>query len=160
MIRGDAAAGFGGAADGEIDDQPAIQAQSRASRPQEASVVLVRMLCGFGCAPMFLGGVVVMGRVGVDYRGGEFWDCVNQVVFGVVGDAVCVGQAQRGVNVEFGVGVQAMTDPAHPHAVHRPHPGSGGQDGFGRVNESRVDAIDKAAKHVAHGRAQHGRLPR
>jgi hypothetical protein len=30
---------------------------------------------------------------------------VNQVVFGVVGDAMRGSQAQRGVNVEFGVGV-------------------------------------------------------
>ena len=47
----------------------------------------------------------VVGGVGVDHRGGQFGDGVGELMFGVVGDAVRFGQAQGGVDVEFGVGV-------------------------------------------------------
>ena len=59
-----------------------------------------------------------VGGISVDHRGSQFGQRVNQVVFGVVGDAMRGSQAQRGVDVEFGIGVQAVADPAHPHAAH------------------------------------------
>ena len=46
-----------------------------------------------------------VGGIGVDHRGSQFGQRVNQAVFGVVGDAMRGSQAQRGVNVEFGIGV-------------------------------------------------------
>src|ERR1700744_3088058 len=46
-----------------------------------------------------------VGGIGVDHRGSQFRQRVNQVVFGVVGNAMRGSQAQSGVDVEFGIGV-------------------------------------------------------
>ena len=47
----------------------------------------------------------VTRRVGVHEGGGEFRDCMGECVFGVVGDAVGIGEAGGGVDVEFGIDV-------------------------------------------------------
>lgn len=62
--------------------------------------------------------VWVVRRIGVDQRRGEVGDGVDEIVFGVVGNAVRVSQAQGWIDVEFGVGVQAVADPAHPQAAN------------------------------------------
>jgi hypothetical protein len=49
--------------------------------------------------------LALVGGISVDHRGRQFGQRVNQVVFGVVGDEMRGSQAQRGVDVEFGVGV-------------------------------------------------------
>jgi len=77
------------------------------------------------------------------------------VVIGAVGDLMCLRQSEIGVDIEFGIGVQPVTDPPHPHATHRPHSGAGGQGDLGGVDECRVHAIHQAAEHIPHSGAQH-----
>ena len=101
-------------------------------------------------------GLSVARGVGVDECGGQFGHGVGEGVFGVVRDAVGIGEAGGGVDVEFGVGVQPVSDPAHLHAAHPGDAGFGGQRGFGGVDEFGVDAVHEAAEHVAHGGAQDG----
>ena len=50
-------------------------------------------------------GLACVAGIGVDHRGSQFGQRVNEVVFGVVGDPMRGSQAQRGVDAEFGVGV-------------------------------------------------------
>src|SRR6476619_4600164 len=71
----------------------------------------------------------------------EFGNCVGEGVLGVVGDAVGVGEAGGGVDVEFGVGVQPVADPAHLHAADLGDAGFGGQCSFGGVDEGGVHAV-------------------
>ena len=96
------------------------------------------------------------GGVGVDEGGRQFRDGVGEGVFGFVGDAVGIGKAGGGVDVEFGVGVQPVADPAHLHAADLGDAGFGGQRGFGGVDEGGVHAVHEAAEDVAHGGAQDG----
>jgi hypothetical protein len=49
--------------------------------------------------------LALVSWIRVDHRGRQFWQRVNQLVLGVVGNAVRGSQTQRRVNVEFGVGV-------------------------------------------------------
>jgi hypothetical protein len=62
-----------------------------------------------------MGGCVGGGGVGVHECAGQFRHGVGKGVFGLVRDPVGIDKAGGGVDIEFGVGVQAMSDPAHPH---------------------------------------------
>ena len=94
--------------------------------------------------------------VGVDERGRQLWDGVGQGVLGVVGDAMRIGQAGGGVDVEFGVGVQPVADPPHLHAANLGDAGFSGQSRFGSIDENGVHPVHEAAEHVPHGGAQDG----
>jgi hypothetical protein len=59
-------------------------------------------------------------------------------VLGFVGDAVGFVKTCAGVDVEFGVGVQAVPYPTHLHAADLGDSGSAAQCGFGAVNKVRV----------------------
>ena len=61
-----------------------------------------------------------------------------------------------GIDVEFGVGVQVMPDPAHPYAAHRADTGTGGERRFGGVDELRLHAVQQATEHIADRGAEHG----
>ena len=74
---------------------------------------------------------------------------MGQFMFGSVGDGVRVSQAQRRVDVEFGVGFELMTDPAHPDSSNRADTRAGGQDPDGAVDEFGVDAVQQPAEHIA-----------
>lgn len=58
-----------------------------------------------GVMAVRLRGIGVTGGIGMDHRGGQLGDRVHEIVLGVVGDAMRLGQTQGGVDVEFGVGV-------------------------------------------------------
>ena len=45
----------------------------------------------------------------MDQGAREFWDGMGQGVFGVVGDAVGLGEAGGGVDVQLGVGVDPVS---------------------------------------------------
>ena len=62
-----------------------------------------------------------MGRIGVDEGAVEFRHGVDQLVLGVMSDAMSVAEADRRVDIEFCVGVQAVADPAHLDAMHALH---------------------------------------
>src|SRR5258705_3954596 len=96
----------------------------------------------------------VVGGVGVDEGAGEFGHRVGEGVFGLVRNAVGLGEAGGGVDVEFGVGVDSVSDPAHFDAANRFYSRFFGQGGFGGVDEFGVDAVHQAAEYVAHGGAQ------
>jgi hypothetical protein len=81
---------------------------------------------------------------------------MGQSVLGFVRDAVGIGEAGGGVDVEFGVGVQAVSDPSHLHAADFGDAGFGGQCGFGGVHKGGVHSVHEAAEHIAHGGAQNG----
>ena len=97
-----------------------------------------------------------VGRVGVDHCGRDFRQGMRQIVLAVVRDAMCRSQTQHRVDIELGVGVQSMTDPAQPHAVHRQHPRPAGQNGLGGVDQLRIHTVDEPAEYVAYRSAQHG----
>ncbi len=62
-----------------------------------------------------------------------------------------------GVDVEFGVGVQPVSHPAHLHAAYPPGDAwFGGQGGFGGVDELGVYGVHESAEDVADGGAQDG----
>jgi DDE domain len=96
------------------------------------------------------------GGVGVNEGRRQLRDGVGQGVFGVVGDPVGLGEADRGIDVEFGVGVDAVADPTHLDAAHGGDAGFGGQGGFGGVDEVGVYHIEQAPEHVAHRSPQDG----
>ena len=102
-----------------------------------------------------MGGCVGGGGVGVHERAGQFRHGVGKAVFGLVRDPVGIGEAGGGVDIEFGVGVQAMSDPAHPHAAHSCHARFGGQRCFGGVDEFGVHPVHEPAEHITHCGAQH-----
>ena len=78
----------------------------------------------------------------------EFGNCVGEGVLGFVGDAVGVGKAGGGVDVEFSVGVQPVSDPAHLHAADLGDAGFGGQCSFGGFDKFGVYPVHEAAKDV------------
>ena len=86
----------------------------------------------------------------------QFWHCMGEGVLGVMGDAVGVGKAGGGVDVEFGVSVQPVADPTHLHAADLGDARFGGQCSFGRVDEGRVNPVHEAAEYVPHCTAQNG----
>jgi hypothetical protein len=93
--------------------------------------------------------VVCGGRwVGVYEGGRQFRDGVGERVFGFVGNAVGICQGGRGVDVEFGVGVQPVSDPAHFHAADFGNGGFGGQCSFGGFDKFGVYPVHEAAKDV------------
>jgi len=59
---------------------------------------------------------------------------MREFMFGVVRDVVCFSQAEFRVDVEFGVGVQVVPDPARPDTAHGFDPGPGGQRVFGGID--------------------------
>jgi hypothetical protein len=81
---------------------------------------------------------------------------VGEGVFGVVCDSVGIGEAGGGVDVEFGVGVKSVSDPAHLDATHVCDPGFSGQGYFGGVDEFGVYGVHESAEDVADRGAQHG----
>jgi hypothetical protein len=91
----------------------------------------------------------------VDECAVEFGDGVGEFVFGVVGDVVGVVEADGGIDVEFGVGVQAVTDPAHADAAHAADTGPGGQGCLGGGDEFGVYGVHEPAEDVAHRGAQY-----
>lgn len=93
----------------------------------------------------------MFSRIGVDEGGGQLGNGVGEFVFGVVGDAVSLREVQGGVDVEFGIGVQAVSDSAHPHAAYRLHAGPGRQGLFGGIDHRWVDAVEQAAEHISRG---------
>ena len=100
--------------------------------------------------------VLLVSRVRMDHRGRELGQGMHQVVLAVVCDAMCRNQTQRRIDVEFGVGMQAVADPAHPHAVHRPHSRWPASAASAVSTSVGIDAVDQATEYVAHGRPQHG----
>src|ERR1700733_7072637 len=78
------------------------------------------------------------GGVGVNEGRRQLRDGVSQGVLSVVGDPGGLGDADRGIDVEFGVGVDAVADPTHLDAAHGGDAGFGGQGGFGGVDEVGV----------------------
>ena len=88
--------------------------------------------------------------------GGELGHGVGEGVLGVVCDSVGVGEAGGGVDVEFGIGVQSVSDPSHLDASYASDSGFSGQGGFSGVDEFGIDAIHESAEHVADGGAQNG----
>ena len=52
-----------------------------------------------------------------------------------MGHPVSVGKAGVGFDVEFGVGVQAMSDPPHAHAAHADHARFTAKARFGGVDQ-------------------------
>ena len=80
-----------------------------------------------------------------------------RVCSALVRDAVGLGEAGGGVDVEFGVGVQAVADPAHLHAAHLDDAGFGGQRQFGgRRRGAGSTPSSNRREHVAYRGAQHG----
>lgn len=83
------------------------------------------------------------------YEGGrQFGHCMGEGVFGLMRDAVGVGKAGGGVDVEFGVGVQPVADPTHLHAADLGDAGFGGQCSFGGFDKFGVYPVHEAAKDV------------
>jgi hypothetical protein len=102
---------------------------------------------------------VVAGGAGVDGGAGQPGDGVDEVGFGVVGELVGLSEAETRVDVEIGLGVQDVTDPADLDGADGAHPGCVGQHVFGpvdegrvdegRVDEGRVDGVHEAAQDLA-----------
>lgn len=80
---------------------------------------------------------------------------VSKSLFSSTGNAVSLTKADAGVDVELGIGVEAMSDPPHLHAAHCQDARLRGQRSFRGVNKCRVDTVKKPPEHVAHGGAQH-----
>jgi hypothetical protein len=59
---------------------------------------------------------------------------MGERVLGPVRYVVGVGEAGIGVDVEFGVGVQSVSDPPHAHAPHADHARFTSQGGFGGIH--------------------------
>lgn len=58
-----------------------------------------------------------VSRVSVDECTAEFRYDVGEFVFGVVCNVVGIVEAEPWIYVEFGVGVQAVADPAHARCL-------------------------------------------
>ncbi len=86
--------------------------------------------------------------VGVYECGRQLRHGMGQGVLGFVGDAVSVGKAGGGVDVEFGVCVQPVADPTHLHAADLGDAGFGGQCSFGGFDKFGVYPVHEAAKDV------------
>jgi hypothetical protein len=73
---------------------------------------------------------------------------VGEGVFGLMRDPVGIGKGGGGVDVEFGVGVQPVSDSAHFHAADFGNAGFGGQCSFGGFDKFGVYPVHEAAKDV------------
>jgi hypothetical protein len=103
--------------------------------------------CGRGDGRQMVAGGA--GVDGVDGGAGQPGDGVDEVGFGVVGDLVGLSEAETRVDVEIGLGVQDVTDPADLDGADGAHPGCVGQHVFGPVDEGRVDGVHEAAQDLA-----------
>jgi hypothetical protein len=54
----------------------------------------------------------------VDDVGRQPWDGMDQLVLGVVGNRMAIRQRRSRVDVEFGVDVDPVPDPAHSHPTY------------------------------------------
>ena len=81
---------------------------------------------------------------------------MDQLVLGVVRDSVRVIEGDARVDVELGVGVQAVSDPAHADAAHRRDARPRCQGGFGLIYEIRIDAVQQAPEDISCRSAQNG----
>ncbi len=80
-------------------------------------------------------------RIGVNERAGQLGHRTGQRVLRLVSDPVSLIEGGHRVDVEFGVGVQAVPDPSHLHAAHRRHSRFGGERRLGAVDQGRVDGV-------------------
>src|ERR1700761_1449762 len=101
-------------------------------------------------------GAVVGGGVGVDDRGGEAGDGVDETVLSLDSDGVGGDSCGAGVDEDVALGPELVADPAHADLAGAQYAGDGGQGRFGLVDEGGVDGIHEPAVDLAGGRSHHG----
>ena len=77
----------------------------------------------------------------MDERRRQLRHRVSEGVFGVLRQSKCLVEADVGVDVEFGVGMQAVSDPAHPHTPHRKNTRFRCQCLFRRIDKVGIHAV-------------------
>ena len=80
---------------------------------------------------------------------------MRQFMFSAMSHVVCLVETQRRIDVEVGVGLQVMTDPAHPHSSHGTNLRALGQHGARRVDEVGIDSVQQPAEHISRSDHQH-----
>ena len=82
-------------------------------------------------------------------------DVGQQLVLGLVGERVGLGDCQLGVGRDVGFGAQPVADPAQPQLPDPPDPVDGAE-GVGRpVDQRRVDRVHQPGADLGECRAQH-----
>src|SRR5215212_10115294 len=99
--------------------------------------------------PLVVGGAVDAVRFGVHDGGGESGDGVDEAVFGVVGDGVCLDDGGGVRHGDGAFGAELMADPAEPDIADTPHVGGVPQGGLDLVDEGRVDGVHEPAVDLA-----------
>jgi len=120
----------------------------RGGRPGGGRVPL--LTCGIG-----MSGHRSLRRVGVDRSGPETGHLMGQPVLSVVREAMSLRDAHTAIDVEVGLGMEVVPDPAHPHSAHRGHARSGEERGLRLVDEAGVDGVHQPAVHVTDRGTEH-----
>ena len=89
----------------------------------------------------FVGVVVRVGGIGM-YKGvGKSGELAQEVVFGVVGDPVGLGQSEFWIDVEFDFGVEVVPDPPQPQLRDAADAVRLSECALGCGDQHRVDGI-------------------
>ena len=94
--------------------------------------------------------------VGVNQRGRQLRYGVGEGVLGFVREVVGLVEADGRVDVEFGIGVQAMSDPAQFHTTHCLDTRFCCQGGLGGVDDRRIYRVHESVEYVTGRGPKHG----
>jgi hypothetical protein len=96
-------------------------------------------------------------RVGVDERGGQPRQCVQEAVLG--SDCRLVGRYGGGVGVgdDFAFGAELVTDPPQPHRADVQDARSGAQDFVDLIDKRWVDGVHQPPVDIPGRLPQHGK---
>ena len=92
--------------------------------------------------------------IGVDQGRGQPRQGVEQVVLGADRDLVRLDRADPGVNDDFALGAQLMSDPPQADLACIKDAGGGAEGPLGLVDQGRVDRIHQAPVDLAGRPAQ------